>query len=227
MSNRRWIEVQDPDSELQHAGIGAIVDIECEIYVPDMIKSLSSKGGAGEFLETLEVLLPAAEMAGLDMEGLPEQEEQAAAYKNLMSAFGGDQVLVGDRDDSSWRIAGTLLGAHLRGEIEGYARVVGKVSSKWSAGHWKPLLSLPGTNLLPREQRRALEKKGPEPGSEDNWLEGPGLMLRSPRRLPLNFSEEEGSSTTSTSHPAESLYLRLPEMRPTVGRDCYFQIQEP
>ena len=47
----------------------------------------------------------------------------------------------------------------------------------WQAGQWKPLLSLPGMNVLPREQRRKMEREGPESGQEASWLEGPAVML--------------------------------------------------
>jgi hypothetical protein len=171
-----WVTVNSPDDDLDGIGIGALVDIECEIYVPDQIRLLSSTGGTREALNTLEALRPMAEMVGLDTGSVPTPEE-SGAFRSMVSNLGSDQVLVGERDDSNWRIAGKLLGRHLNGEIEGFARVVGKVSAAWRAGQWKPILSLPGMNIMPREQRRRLEREGPEPGNSESWLEGPALML--------------------------------------------------
>jgi hypothetical protein len=62
-------------------------------------------------------------------------------------------------------------------ENEGFARVVGKVSAQWDKGNWKPLLVLPGMNLLSREQRRAMQRRGPDEGQESSWLEGSAIML--------------------------------------------------
>ncbi|WP_276320667.1 hypothetical protein [Phytoactinopolyspora endophytica] len=32
-------------------------------------------------------------------------------------------------------------------------------------------------NLVPREERRKMERQAPAPGKEDEYLEGPALML--------------------------------------------------
>lgn len=171
-----WVTVISPDEDLDGVGIGALIDIECEIYVPDQIRVLSSTGGTREALNTLEALRPMAEMFGLDTASVPTPE-QSGAYRSMVNNLGSDQVLVGERDDSDWRVAGKLLGQHLNGEIEGFARVVGKVSAAWKTGQWKPILSLPGMNIVSREQRRKVEREGPEPGNSESWLQGPALML--------------------------------------------------
>jgi hypothetical protein len=170
-----WINVLVPDSDLDGVGIGALIDIECEVYVPDLVKALSPAGGLTEALDMLDTLRPMAGVLGLDMPGLPEAS-QLSAMRSLTN-LGSDQILVGERDDTPWRIAGKLLGSHLRGEIEGVARVVGKVAATWAPGQWKPLLSLPGMNLIPRDQRRKLEREAPSPDQAGNYLEGPAIML--------------------------------------------------
>jgi hypothetical protein len=80
-------------------------------------------------------------------------------------------------DDSDWRVAGELDEAFVRGDLEGPARVVGKVAKQWPAGQWKPLLALPGSSLLPRSKRRELERKRPDSDKEASYLEGPAVML--------------------------------------------------
>jgi hypothetical protein len=61
--------------------------------------------------------------------------------------------------------------------FDGYAKVVGKVSTQWGKGQWKLLLALPGMDLLSRDKRREMERKGPNEGQEQNWLEGPAILL--------------------------------------------------
>jgi hypothetical protein len=115
-------------------------------------------------------------MFGEALEGLPD-EGQIGAMTGVIGALGSDLVFVGEPNGGDWQIAGKLLQPNLRADVDGHARVVGKVSSQWRKGAWKSLLALPGMNLMNREQRRKLESEGPKPGQEDNWLEGPALML--------------------------------------------------
>jgi hypothetical protein len=171
-----WITVIDPDNDLAQAGIGAIIDLECEIYIPRMIRAFSSQDGIAQALDALEDLLPAAEALGLNTSGLP-QEKERAAVKKFSEVIGGKLVAVGELDGSDWRIAGQLASSYVNGEIEGRVRVTGKISTRWDAGTWKPLLALPGSSLLPRHERRALEKQKPQADDEDNYLEGPAAML--------------------------------------------------
>lgn len=110
------------------------------------------------------------------MTGLPPTG-QLDAMKGLANTLGGDAVVVGERDDSDWRVAGRLLDQYLFGDVEGYARVVGKVSTVLRPGSWKPLLALPGMNLMGRDKRREMERKGPDEGQEDSWVKGPAIML--------------------------------------------------
>lgn len=54
---------------------------------------------------------------------------------------------------------------------------MGKVSTHWASVNWKPLLALLGMNLIPRGEQREMERKGPQAGQEQKWLEAPALML--------------------------------------------------
>lgn len=171
-----WVEVFDPDVEFSDIGIGALVETECEIFVPDLVKTLSASGGLPRALDQLDALLPFATALGLGTEGLPNKTERDAV-RGFVQALDSDQVLVGEFEDRTWRVAGRLAAEGIRGEIDGVARVIGKVSSRWPAGQWKPLLALPGMSFLPRDRRRQLQRSTPEPGQEDQYLEGPALML--------------------------------------------------
>jgi hypothetical protein len=171
-----WIDVIHPDTDLKGIGIGALIELECEIYIPEILKALAPNNGLAQAIEMMQALSPFAASLGGDMSSLPDAG-QLDAVKGFANTLGGAAVLVGEPDDTEWRVAGKLVDAHLRGEIEGHARVVGKVSAVLADGAWKPLLALPGMNLLSRDKRREMERKGPDEGQEDNWLQGPAIML--------------------------------------------------
>ena len=171
-----WVDVVAPDTDLAGIGIGAIVEIECEIFIPEMIKALSPTGGLVKAIDQVQALAPLASLFGSDITGLPPTG-QMDAMKGLANTLDGDAVVVGERDDSDWRVAGKLLDQYLSGEVEGYARLVGKVSTVLRPGSWKPLLARPGMNLMGRDKRREMERKGPDEGQEDSWVKGPAIMI--------------------------------------------------
>ncbi|MEV4275142.1 DUF6414 family protein [Actinoplanes xinjiangensis] len=174
-----WLEVMDPGVDLPKANVGITINVECEIYVPDAVNAIEQIGELSKMLDTMDSLLPYANVFGLDTTGLPTEAEREAVkgFTALQDLTGGKTVMVGDLDDTNWRIAGQVLPQHLRGEIDGRATVVGKITAAWPKGKWKPMLALPGTSLIPREQRRQMERQGPGPGEEQNFLEGPAVML--------------------------------------------------
>jgi hypothetical protein len=172
-----WVEVLDIDTDLDVLGIGMIVEVECEIHVPDIVKAMSSSGGIGDALDQLDTLLPFVEALGLDIGTEIPSKTQREAMTGFVRAFNGDQVVVGEFDTSEWRVVGRLNSSYLHGDIEGVARVVGKISIRWPQSEWKPLLALPGMSLLPREQRRRLQQTRPGPAERNQYVEGPAVML--------------------------------------------------
>lgn len=170
-----WVPVVNFDEDLAHVGIGALIDLECDIYIPDLVKFIAP--GSLDAIAQMEALLPLMEAIDPSAaQGIPSAEERAK-MKTAIGAFGGKTIAVGDLDASDWHLAGQLKPEFLKGEIEGPVRITGKVASRWARNEWKPLLALPGSSLMSRAQRRGLEKKKPNPGSEDQFLEGPALML--------------------------------------------------
>ncbi len=171
-----WHEIFDPDNQFNSTGIGALVSVECELYIPDAIRTMAS----GEFTQAIELmqnLRPMAGTFGLDMEGMPDDDE-LRSMSGIIGGISADQVLVGEIDGSDWRIAGRLRKDFLQdSDFDCIARVVGKVAKKWNEGEWKHLLALPGANLLPRSERRRLEKQQPENPDDDSYLQGPAVML--------------------------------------------------
>jgi hypothetical protein len=171
-----WIEVLNPDDDLKDVGIGALIEAECDIYVPEVIQALASSGGLVEALNAMAELEPYVKALGLDTANLPARDERDS-MKGFIEALGGSIVAVGEFDASSWRLAGQLDDRYINGDLDGPARIVGKVTTTWPANQWKPLLALPGSSLLPRAQRRELARKPPAESQKDQYLEGPALML--------------------------------------------------
>ena len=174
--NAGWIEVMDADSDLDGVGVGAILSLECDIYVPDVVKALSSGQEVTRALDMMEAMRPLAEAFGQDLSTLPTQD-QAGALRAIAPHMDAGPVIVGEIEDSEIRIASQLAANFVRGELEGPVRTVGKVTRQWPRGKWKPLLALPGSSLLPRDKRRELERTPPDPSSPHTHLEGPALML--------------------------------------------------
>lgn len=172
-----WIDIVNSDDDFPAATPGTILEFDCEIFVPPMIRSLTSSGGIGQAMAMLKSMAPIMKALQPETTELPP-EEQIQAVSAMSSLMGDDLALVGERDDTDWRIAGRLIAASIRdNELDGAARVVGKVSAVLRPGEHKSLLALPGMNLMTREQRRAQAKAGPKTGEEANWLTGPAVML--------------------------------------------------
>lgn len=60
-----WVDVVDPDTDLNGLGTGALIEIECEIYVPEIVKALSlagvSRRRSGRLRPSLRLPLPSAQ----------------------------------------------------------------------------------------------------------------------------------------------------------------------
>lgn len=175
-----WVDIANPEADFVDIGIGALFDVECELYIPSIIKSLSAHGGISDVMKTMEQLAPLMQMfgegEGADLSGLPNAS-QRAALQGLSGTLGGRTVIVGEFDSSAWHLAGQLMPEYIASDVEGFARVIGKVSARWGPGQYKPMLALPGLSLLPREKRRALERKKPDSDEAESYLEGPALMM--------------------------------------------------
>ncbi|MFE9925758.1 hypothetical protein ACFYQA_30590 [Streptomyces sp. NPDC005774] len=165
------------ETDLSEVKVGHLVDTECDIYIPDLVKALSPRGGLADALNLMESIGPAMSVFGVDGMGDLPSREQRDAVKLFSSTLGGSQIAVGELEDCEWRLAGQLAPEYIKSDVEGPARLIGKVSSVWQAGQWKPFLALPGTSLIPRAERRKMERKKPAENERDHYLEGPAFML--------------------------------------------------
>lgn len=171
-----WTEVMQPDTDLAGIGLGAMLAWECDLYISEIVQALARSGEALGAIGMMQNLLPMARRLGLDTEGLPNDEEMGAV-SGFIGGMNASLLVVGEDDETDWRVAGQLNDASLHGDVEGRARVIGKVSKVVPLGRWKPYLTFPGMNLLPREQRRRMERQAPAAGKENEYLAGPALML--------------------------------------------------
>lgn len=171
-----WIEVLDPDTEFESASIGAMVSWECELEVPRASHIMSRKGGFATAIDSIEAIRPMAEALGMPMEGVPAQRE-LSALKGFVEGVGAKAVIVGYDEECDWRVSGVLEGDLDLQAFDGRAIIVGKVTRKLAPGEYKPFLTLPGLNVMSREQRRQAERKKPDARSDEDYLEGPALLL--------------------------------------------------
>jgi hypothetical protein len=172
-----WIQIQDPNSDLPAAGPGVLIEGEAEFYIPSLVRSLSSEDGSlNNMLDMVDALAPLAGAFNLDMTGMPSRKERESlkvATQTLKAAL----VAVGELGEGEWKVAGQLDKEYIRGDIDGPARFVGKVSRTWSSNEGRHLLALPGATLLPRDERRRLERQRPEDANDDSFLMGPAVMM--------------------------------------------------
>ncbi|WP_253790107.1 DUF6414 family protein [Nocardia amikacinitolerans] len=172
-----WVDVSEPDTDFSEARTGVMIAWDCDIYVPDFVKLMAGSGEARRALEMMQSALPMAQALGLATEGIPSPEK-LTAMSGLMNSVDASLIVVGEDDDTAWRVSGPLAADHLKShEVEGRARIVGKVTKKLGSGQWKSFLAFPGATLIPREERRRLEKQRPTKETAGHYLEGPALFL--------------------------------------------------
>lgn len=174
-----WIEVTQPDVEFAEAGTGAFVEWECDVYIPEAIAAMSSHAGLSSTLKTMKTLMPSAEALGLSMEGVPDEREMDA-MASFLDQLDVAPVIVGDDSETDWKVVGSLAEQWIlpAASFDGRSRVVGKVKKRVGEGRWYPMLSLPGMNLVGRDERRRLERDGPRDSTEEQqFVRGPLLVV--------------------------------------------------
>jgi len=171
-----WLDVTQPDLELQQAGRGTMVSWDCEVFVPEIVQMFGANSQTRDLLRTMTDVIPAAKTYGLDTEGLPDTDA-LKSMSGMLDAIQIDPIIVGDRDDTNWKIFAKVDPAFQLEPLDGALQVVGKVRRVIPLGSWHPLLSLPGSNFGSREQRRAQAREVPAPDQEKNFVAGPAIEL--------------------------------------------------
>jgi len=73
-----WVDVVQPDTDLDGVGLGAMLAWECDLYIPEIVQVLARSGEALSAIGMMQNLLPMARRLGLDTEGLPNDDEMGA-----------------------------------------------------------------------------------------------------------------------------------------------------
>lgn len=172
-----WVEVGNPDDDFEDIGMGAVIHWECDVYVPDAINALSNPR-LKDALQVMEKLMPQATTLKLEVNGLPAPKELGAMAAALNS-FDVAPVVIGEDDDTNWRIVGSLKHEHVvdSAEFDGRARIIAKVKKIVREDRWYLLASLPGMSLVSRDERRKLERQGPQEDQEGLFEKGPLLVV--------------------------------------------------
>ena len=172
-----WVEVGNPDDDFKDIGMGAVIHWECDVYIPVAINAFSNPK-VKEGLQIMEDLMPQASALKLDVEGLPTPKE-LGAMAAAINSFGVAPVVIGEDDCTDWRIIGSLKPDCIvdSAEIDGRARIIAKVKKAVSKDSWYLLASLPGMNLIGRDERRKLERQGPQEDQKGLFEEGPLLVV--------------------------------------------------
>lgn len=168
-----WIDVLDPENDLRGLQIGYFLSAHCEVYVPSISRAL----GNPEQLQGFANLARTAKSFGIPLGDNDPDIEQIDAVVNLAKSIGGSQTVVGEFEDTDWKVFGQLKQDLAPEDLDGLAVVVGKVTGIVGPGKWRSLITLPGMQMLSREERREIDRKGPKAGDEANWIKGPALML--------------------------------------------------
>ena len=174
-----WVEVLQPDTDFAKVGTGAIIEWECDVFVPESIAAMANHEGLSATIKTVKDLQPSAEALRLDMEGLPDQQEMDA-MASFLDRLDVALVVVGDDSDTEWKLVGSLDKQWIAAgaSFDGRVRVIGKVKKKVAQDSWYPMFSLPGMNLASRDERRRMERKGPNDQNEEaQFVSGPLLVL--------------------------------------------------
>jgi len=171
-----WIIIKDPDSQLPELERGSMIEIDCDAYIPDSVRTLSSLGNIANFANQIGAISDLAGTLNIDTKGLPDSTQLDALSR--ASSVSVENVVVGEVELSdTWRMKAKLDQRFLVSNIDGRVTIVGKLIEKWSSKEWRPLLELKGVSTIGRQQRRSLERTAPAPDQEGNWLEGPAFSL--------------------------------------------------
>lgn len=171
-----WIDVMNPDDDFQAATIGDFISWDCDVFIPDISRILAKSGDVARLLPLYTDVLGLMQSLGteVDESTLPDQNmvEQMTSF---VDRFEAKRVVVGEDEDTEWRVSGSLHDQFVHAEdIDDRLIIVGKITRKLSRGQTRLHVMPPTIN---RQERKALERKKPEPGKEDQYLVGPALLL--------------------------------------------------
>lgn len=173
-----WVEVLDPQTQLAEIRTGEMLEWECDVYTPEISSYLSNREGLSDKLNLMADLVPYASHFGKSTPDIPDPE-QLRTFAKLLEGLDLRPVLIGEDDDTDWRVVGTLDPESIRidEDFDDRARVIAKVKKSVEADSWFPLMAIPG---MPnnREVRRELARRGPTSSEDEKqFLRGPLVLV--------------------------------------------------
>ena len=174
-----WNEIVDATADMTDIGVGAMLDWECDVYVPESVAVLANPDQLVNAAEMMKSMRPVADMFGLDTSDMPDMG-QLETVTGTLQQMKVPLVVVGDDADTEWKIVGSLDSRWVAqsASFDDRARVIAKVKRRVGEGRWYPLISLPGMNRLgSREDRRRMERRGPGDEDKDQFVAGPLLVV--------------------------------------------------
>ncbi|CAL8969289.1 hypothetical protein TESS_TESS_01871 [Tessaracoccus sp. O5.2] len=182
-----WITVSQPDSDFEGIGLGAFVEWECDISVPDTVAALNKRGQLGEALKLMESFSELADAIGQPIElGIPDE---ARAMVEIANRIDMQLVIVGEdvESGSPWRIVGRLDDRFLvqNADLDGRYICVGKVRRVIPRGDGYSLANIPALATVQSfanraERRRAERAQGAASRPKKKITEDDAMTLAGP-----------------------------------------------
>ncbi|MBF4621514.1 hypothetical protein [Clavibacter sp. VKM Ac-2542] len=171
-----WIEVMQPDIDFKDITLGMIIDWECELRTPDYVNYVAKAGEASQAIRMAQDFASTAKALGLDTTGMPAQE-QLDAMSGAINSLNLPRVIIGQAEGSPWQFFSQIRDEFAQGELDGYKRVVGKVTRVVPAGTPHELVKLPGARFANRQARRSQGRPQAATPDQGQTLTGPAVEL--------------------------------------------------
>ena len=181
-----WIEVMDCEADFANAQIGEFISWECDAYIPDLSRFISKGGNTAKKLAVADGVIEAAE-AGLLKGGqasvmeqtIRDLKAQLRITKEMLDQTDIKRSVIGEDEDTEWKVFGTLHDECLRVDDIDDERlvIVGKIKRKLALGRWQRIAEMLNFEIVNRAERRRREKQAPPQGKEDEYVAGPAVEL--------------------------------------------------
>jgi len=154
-----------------------MLEAECDVYIPDMLKVATPGSSFLQTVEDFRGVASLAEAVGADTSGMPTAD-QIDGVRSMVGAMKLKPMIVAEFDGGDYKLFGQLSSEMVRGEIDGPAKIIGKVVRKIGPHSFAPLIVSPASSGLSRKQRRAMEHSKPTEKDKDNFVEGPAVEVK-------------------------------------------------
>ena len=162
------------EADFDGAQVGELISWYCGVYIPDAVKLLTSGDEINRLAGLATSMMPLGKTFGVDMSDMPPAAdiELLGRFGDFAKHFGAKTLIVGeDNAGMDWKIAAQLNAEFvLTDELDGDFTVIGKAGRTIPRGESMSVLALPGTDLLPRDQRRNMAKKSPSETERANYV---------------------------------------------------------